>query len=337
MTTWIIRPSYKFDLANLCNLMTGDEVYSERHPEAHAYFSPRFEPAILAQARAAFQQGILLGPGISSLLSMSDYHGPDIDLILDGLELAAANPFFAPYAVHFPLIRSLLRHVHELGAYDYWRTNCLPSLERKCEELLADAGKYPVVETASAMLGDGHVSTGTTIQLFIGHFAAPHATSLHNLAYLSDLRWGLEMHVAIAVHELLHPPFEREEIKKLSEQFWSDAFFQEAKARLPLSSGYPRPEDFLEENLVEAAHVYLAEQLGVLDSPLEYFVTHDSGTHIVSPIVYSALRQGVRDRCGSLKDAIQLMIDEGMLTPGKLREQYCRIYKQAGLEHPYLC
>jgi len=335
MTDWIIKPSYKYDLANVCNLMTGDPTYTERHSEAYAFFASRFDPSLVEQVKGAFIQGILLGPGISSILSCSDYDGCELEPILAAFDVAATLPFYAPYVSQFPLCISLLQHIHSLGAYEYWRENCLPALEQECQNMRSEAEQYPVVEAANKLLGEGYTKSSTTIQLYLAHFAAPHGTSLNSQAFLSDLRFGLKKQVEIAVHEMLHPPFEREEIRRLSPDFWADPFFKEAKSRLPVSSGYPQPADFLEENLVEAAHIYLSEQLGVIDNPLEYFIKHDQGTHVISPIVFDALKQGVRERCNNLKEAVHLMIEQGLLTPGKLREQYCAIYNRAGIKHPY--
>ncbi len=335
MTDWIIKPSYKYDLANVCNLMTGEAIYKDRHPEAYEFFAPKFDQGLVEQVKLVLKQGILLGPGISSILSVTDYDGCELEPILEAFEVATKVPFFAAYSSFFPLCKVLLTHVHALGAYDYWRQNCLPALETECQRMCEEAVNYPVIEAANGLLGAGHAKQGTEMKLYLAHWAAPHGTSLNSQAFLSDLRWDLKSQVAIAIHELLHPPFEREEIRRLAPGFAADPFFQEGRARLPLTSGYPNPEDFLEENLVEAAHIYLAEQMGVEDNPLEYFIKHDEGTHVVSPIVYDALKLGVRERCNNLKEAIHLMIEEGLLTPGKLREQYEAIYERTGIEHPY--
>lgn len=335
MTNWIIKPCYKYDLANLCNLLTEEEVYHQAHPEAWSHFAPLFSRELQQRARAFHRQGILLGPSFASLLACSDYDGADIEQIVAALEPAKQHPVFAPYSEHFPLVDALLRHVHELGAFDYWQERCLPTLERRCDQLSKQATTYDVVQAADEMLGEGYASGGSGINLYVSHFSAPHGVSLRTLAFLSDQRWDLKTHVAIALHELMHPPFDRELINELADRFRADPFFQEAKARLPLSSGYATPAAFLEENLVEGAHVYLAERLGVLDDPLQYFIRHDYASHVVSALVYQALKQGVRERSRSFREAVELMIDEGLLTPGRLREQYCRLYEANGLQHPY--
>lgn len=105
----------------------------------------------------------------------------------------------------------------------------------------------------------------------------------------------------------------------------------------PSTTTYNTPLRFLEENLVEAAHVYLANKLGALRDPLRYFVTHDNGTHVVSPIVFRYLVARANN-FASFEQAVQEMVDSGILAAGALRHEYLSIYQEAGLaaEHPYV-
>jgi len=335
VSNWSVKTAYKYDLANLANLMTGESNYQRLHPEAYAHFRDCFDPSLLSQVRGVFEQGILLGPAISTILAQDDYDGSDLSRILQTVDRASEQPFYQRYREQFPFIRALLMHLHGLGADQYWQEHCLPTLQARCQQLQSDAESYPVVGVVDAMLGAGYRQNGDTVTVYLAHFAAPHGTSLRSLTFLSDQRWGIDVHVATAIHELLHPPFEREEIRRLAPLFSRDPFFQAAKARLPLGSGYPEAADFLEENLVEGVHVYLAEQMGVIKDPLGYFVRHDNATHVVSAVVYHALKQGLRDQCSNLKETILLMIEQGHLSPGNMREQYDQVYRSAGVEHPW--
>ncbi|MFO7612743.1 MAG: hypothetical protein R6W99_09725, partial [Clostridia bacterium] len=97
------------------------------------------------------------------------------------------------------------------------------------------------------------------------------------------------------------------------------------------SSGYGKPEDFLEENIVEGTHIYLSEVMGVEKNPLKYLSEHDSGSHVVSAIIYDALKRGYRKKYGSVEEIVWKLMDEGPLKPGSMKESYIRIYEEAGL------
>lgn len=337
MSQWVIQPSYKLDLANFCNLLTQEPMYIKRHQEAYDYFSPHFNNDLVAAAQAAFRQGVLLGPGASSLLGLDSYDGHDIEIILSALDTEVVQNTFTQYRDYFPLVRSFLRHAHELGLWEYWSERCLPAIEAKCQELRTEAASYPVIEAVNALLGPEYAVRRDVIRLYVCHFAAPHGISLNNAAFIADQSWPARTHVDVALHELMHPPFTRTEIEELANVLWDDEFLQSAKARLPLGSGYAQPSGFVEENLVEGAHIYLAEQLGVVTEPLNYFIQHDYGSHVLSVLIYDALKQGIHKECNSYRDAVSLMQARGLIIPGKMGDAYRAIYERAGLgkDHPY--
>lgn len=137
--------------------------------------------------------------------------------------------------------------------------------------------------------------------------------------------------MAIAIHELIHPPFERTVIKQMAHTLWQDSFFRKAKNLLPPSSGYRRPEDFLEENLVEGTHLYLSELMGVEKNPLSYLLQHDHGSHVVSVILYDSLKKGYRDKTKSMQETVELLIKDQILQPGLIEKNYYHICRQANL------
>ncbi len=69
-----------------------------------------------------------------------------------------------------------------------------------------------------------------------------------------------------------------------------DDLVKEARELLP-PCYYATPGLFLEGNIVEGAHVFLAEKLGLEKDPLEYFIKHDQGSHVISVLVYDYLKK----------------------------------------------
>lgn len=337
MTRWTIQPSYKYDLTCFCNLFSGEPIYAERHAEVYTHFSDRFDPAVVAFARQLLSAGIIPGAGLAYLLSYDDYDGLDIEAIVSPLDDEAVWRQFPEHAGFASQLKDMLRHAHDLGLPDYWRTECLPGIEARCREFAGESSRFPVIEAANELLGERHAVAGDGITLYVSQFAAPHGIRLRGLAFIADQRWELDTQVDIALHELLHPPFGRERLKELADRLKNDEFLLEAKSRLPATSGYAELAGFLEENIVEGAHVWLAERMGVVEDPLEYFIEHDAGTHVLSVIIYDRLRCGIRDTTDSLEEAVFRMVEDGTLVAGNLRRRYMDIYEKAGRggEHPY--
>jgi len=345
MTLWNISPSYKFELACVCNLFSNQDRYIKAHPEGWEKFKHLFSnPQYQKLAAMLNEQGFIISSALIAIFDSFDYNGGDIDeicMVTEDQELRATvlrsyfldNNIISPeqweqYSPLMPQLTDMARYVHEGGFAQYWQDNCLPEIRIRCQEFMAQAGQYPVIEEVNTLLGPKYALTNEAITLYLCKFSAPHGTSLAVQGFVSDIRWDLETTVAIALHEMMHPPFDRKRIEKIAAELAQDEFVAEARKLLP-PSYYPTPRMFVEENIVEGAHIYLAEKLGVEDNPLEYFVKHDSGSHVLSVILYDALKQGIAAAGLSLEEVIDKM-SASTMCPGKIRSAYMAVYEKTG-------
>ena len=342
---WQITLSYKMDLACFCNLLTKAEPVLERHREGYDAFCSIIEdrPDLLSFAASQLQQGLMIGTATATILGLSDYNGGDINKICQLFDDDSHHPLITSFLHEIgfsgdvshilqailPAMSDMLRYFHAQGFHDYWLKTCMPAIQEKVVSFQQAAIHYPVVSRVNQLLGFRSVNS-PQVTLFLCSFSSPYGIGLKN-AFISDIRWCFEDTVAIAVHELIHPPFDRAVIRQMAQSIWEDDFFQEAKSRLPLSSGYYLPEEFLEENLVEGTHLYLSEQLGVDKDSLRYLLTHDFGSHVISVILYDALKKGYREQTRTLQETVERLIQEGVLMPGQIRKNYKAIYQRAGL------
>jgi hypothetical protein len=345
MSEWQIIPSYKLDLACFCNLLTGAEMVLEKHKDGYDAFREiiHARPDLQAFADTLLQQGLMVGTATASLLSLSDYNGEDIEDICRLFDDDSNHPLIKNYLLEggfqgdisyvlqsvLPVMSGMLKYFHAHGFHDYWREVSLPAIQDKLTSFQEAAVRYPVVSRVNQLLGFDSIKS-PQVTLYLCSFNAPYGIGLKN-AFISDIRWCFDDTVSVAVHELIHPPFDRAIIKQMAEAIREDEFFQEAKGRLPPSSGYHLPEEFLEENLVEGAHLYLGEQLGVVKDPLRYLLSHDFGSHVISIILYDALKKGYRDEARTLQETVERLIREDVLAPGQIKHCYMAIYQQAGL------
>lgn len=348
MTLWTISPSYKFDLACICNLFTGQDLYRKAHPQGWEQFKHVFNESQFHElAKMLVDQGYLVSSALIAIFDSFEYNGEDIEEIckvaeepelretvlrsyfIDHKILSPDN--WDQYSPLMPQLTGLARRIHQAGFLQYWRSNCLAEVEQCCQDFTASAAKYPVIEEVNRLLGEKYALDNQPICLYLCKFSAPHGSSLAKQGFVSDIRWDMETTVAIALHEMLHPPFDRDKLAQISETLVQDDFV--AAARKLLGPGYySTPLMFVEENIVEGAHIYLAEKLGVENKPLEYFVKHDSGSHVLSVLLYQALKDGIAESGLCLEQVIEKMLAAGLLQPGTIQSAYLTVYERANLK-----
>lgn len=348
---WHITYSYKYDLASFCNLFTGSEQFIQLHAAGYEAFKKVIDskPDFVRLAKRMQQGGFDPRIVLVSAFDLTDYNGFDIDKLCAVLEDAPQKRRLRQFYVDeeqlitgeawqdnveaiLPVLSQMTGYIHHAGFIDYWKECCAPYLEQRTEEILCRAGEYNIIGEINSLLGPAHRLPFETVTLKLSHFSAPFGTKLRNQSFLADARWRLEENVAVALHEMIHPPFAREKIEKLALYLWDDDLLQEAYNSQPASTSYNTPLRFLEEHLTEGSHLYLGEKMGVVKSPLEYLVKHDKGSHVVSALLYDYLKRGAMDRVNSLEEAVQEMVHEGILCPGSMRRHYNRVYGKAGIK-----
>lgn len=351
---WNITYSYKYDLASFCNLFSRSEDLISLHEEGYDEFKDAIEgrPDLVELAqdmqRGGFDPRIVL----VSAFDLVEYQGYDIEELVTVLEdKQKSRRLFDHYVIEeelvtediwregieplLPRLAEMAKHVHENGFLTYWKENCKPKLHERSSELGAEASEYHVISEINSLLGPRYHLPLDHVTLQLSHFSAPFGTKLRGQSFLTDARWDLDDIISIALHEMIHPPFSRDKIDELAKFLWEDDLIQEAYEKQPEGSSYNTPLRFLEEHLTEGAHVFLGEKLGVIDSPLEYFVKHDQGSHVVSVIIYDHLKKKDVDEHASFEETIHEMKEKRILYPGELRKEYRRIYDESGVEPVY--
>ncbi|MTI96633.1 MAG: hypothetical protein FH749_14360 [Firmicutes bacterium] len=352
MTKWKFLSSYKYDLAAFCNLFTLDSRYQELHNEAWQRFQPLIEDSAehTAFAQQLNQSGVLVSSALSAIFDSYEYNGDDIDelcRVLDDSKLLQTRlrdyfldtgiltaETWEAYKPMMPAFSALAKYAHNNGFAEWWHKRCLPEIEERCAEFERNAESYPVLEAINSLLGRKYALPHPQITVYVCKYSAPNGTSLINQSFVTDLRWPLKTTVPIALHEMMHPPFDRHRITEIAESLVADELVIAARARLA-PGNYSTPLFFVEENIVEAAHIYLAEQMGLEDNPLQYFIDHDNATHVLSPLIYTYLKRWQAGDELSLEQAVERMAAEGILEAGKIKSLYNELYAQAGISHPY--
>ncbi len=350
VNTWEVTYSYKYDLASFCNLFSKSEKLIDLHKEGYERFEEIIDarPDLIKLAKQMVESGFDPRVVLVSAFDLVDHEGSDVNKLCSIIDDEEKRKRFHDYYIVeeqliseevwksldslLPSLSEMAKYVHKNGLLSYWEKECEPKIDKRRKVLLEQVSEYDVVGEVNKLLGPDHKLGFDNVRLYLSYFSAPFGTKLNDQSFLADSRWGVEEIVPIALHELIHPPFSRSKIGDIAELLSEDGLFQEAYEGQPSDSTYNTHLRFLEEHLTEGAHVYLADKFGLIESPLEYFVTHDNGSHVVSVLVYDHLKNGGMSKADSFEEAVDNMIKEGVLQPGNLRENYIRIYEEAGID-----
>ncbi len=350
VNTWKVTYSYKYDLASFCNLFTGSKDLIDLHSEGYERFKDIIDSRqdLIQVAKQMWAGGFDPRIVLVSAFDLVDHDGFDVEKLCTILDEEEEKKRFHDYYVLeeqlisegvwknldsiLPSLSEMAKYVHNNGFLSYWQKECEPELDKTKKELKEQVSRYDVVGEVNKLLGPDHQLLLDTSTLYLSQFSAPFGTKLHDQSFLADARWGVEEIVPVALHEMIHPPFSRDKIGEIAEFIKEDDLFKEAYEGQNSDTTYNTPLRFLEENLTEGAHVYIADRFGLMESPLEYFVKHDDGSHVVSVLVYDYLNKGGMRDVDSFERAIENMIEEGILRPDNLRNEYCRIYREVGIE-----
>jgi len=353
LNTWKVTYSYKYDLASFCNLFSKSENLIDLHREGYERFEDIIDarPDFIELAQQMLEGGFDPRVVLVSAFDLIEHDGHDVEKLSSIIDDEEKRKRFHDYYVIeeqlisedvwknlesiLPLLSKMAKYVHKNGFLSYWKERCKPKLDKRREELQEQVSKYDVLGEINKLLGRDHRLPSDKVTLYLSQFSAPFGTKLYDQSFLADARWGIEEIVPIALHELIHPPFSRSKIGCIAECLKDDDLFKEAYDGQSNETTYNTHLRFLEEHLTEGAHVYLAEKFGLIESPLEYFVKHDNGSHVVSVLVYDYLKNGGMRDVDSFEEAVDNMIEKCLLQSGNLYKEYRRIYDETGIEGPF--
>jgi hypothetical protein len=153
------------------------------------------------------------------------------------------------------------------------------------------------------------------------YFVKPHGISLTQQNYLTGASYPIPITIRTALHESLHPPF-----NKLDPKFWEamaplrqDKVLMERIEHHNKSYGYNSFEGFVEEDCVKALEHTMAERLGVESDFAEMIRKNDDGMHVLSPVVFRLLHETkFFDGKESFQTWLVRMVKTGRIAPGKI-------------------
>ena len=298
-----IRHLYSFELMNVMNVLTGDPFYVEQHPEAFELFGKSLTPDSSRRIQQAVhirgKSGI--GPLLCNALSyLPGFESRNVLNLAKGIRLLPGFDWVARELLPrldketfswgavaaisiFRLLQPVLKELHFKGFRDHWVSDRKPLIDRRRAEIMAFVNQYNLDDEFERILGKGKAPT--IITLYLCTYAAPHGIGLGQARYISDVRWSKESTLAIAIHEMFHPPYARSQFARDTRELGKDPLLCRVFEAKDAKFGYLTMPSFIEENLVEAMALHICHRLGLEEKPYAYLAQHDEGSHVFSVIL----------------------------------------------------
>jgi len=297
------KTSYNMDILCFLNVMTADRYYTDFHKDAFEKFYPLVSDG-LKQKMAAMVKELgdsalspMLTLFISSLPNFSERNLSEMLRSREEVEAALKQtPYaFAPeeLAKYFSLYESaaipLIAELEAAGFYDYWKESRLPAIEAKRKEVDAHMEQYDIEKLVNKYKNGRNIDN-SDFTIYLCSFAHPYGIKLCGNNLITDSCYSNQIILQNVTHEAFHPPYDFKLVKGAVQALAEKAWVKEAFDNQNPNSSYRPIEGFIEENIVEALGIHVMVQLEADIDPMEYFKTHDDGSHVISPYFYEYLR-----------------------------------------------
>ena len=199
----------------------------------------------------------------------------------------------------------LLKELEAAGLYDFWKENRLPVIKEKCEVVDQYLDQYNVEH----LIGQFRCIDSSDFTVYMCSFAKPHGIKLCGNNLISDCSYKDDTILSNVTHEAFHPAFDFGIVQPSLDTLAAKPWVQHAYENQSPNSHYYPIEGFIEEHIAEALGIYVLAQLGVDIDPMEYFNTHDGGSHVISPYFYQYLCETPKQSGESFEDYFTRFVD----------------------------
>jgi hypothetical protein len=308
-TNWLLESSFKFDVLCFTGILTGDPFYVHYYPDEYS----RWETLLTPEVRDALEhvktttkaRGGIVSAGLCHLLSAveDEEELPALVARLENLEpLWEALRTVAPENVasdqaYLLSIRDSLRLIwnwlETVGFSTYWKQEILPTLQARNDELAPFVANYDVIPIIERVL-DKRLDTHT-VTIYVQYFNKPHGMKLIGARYITHRDYDPANTVRIAIHELMHPPYDLpndEALRRAFDPLRDDAFFMDKVLNHNPSFGYNSFEGMVEENVVQGLEQTIADVFGVgAPDPKQRWQVADDGIHVLAAGLYGLMQR----------------------------------------------
>jgi hypothetical protein len=305
-TEWQVISSFKYDTLCFLNVLTGDSFYQKFYADEFARFDPRNSPK--ARTALANIKRILKDENkniVSAFLSLH-FSATDAETLdemsrsLDDSNRIKANlqntvyynkdawKLFKSVEKDLKIVFQYLKTEH----FDvYWQEEILPRIKVKTADIGKYLSNYDVIPEIEKHLGFN--LTSTKIVVYVLYFSRPHGMKLTGARFVTDVSYPFDVVLRIAIHELLHPPYDLskdKELRKALDTLRTNKILTDKIRNHNPSFGYNSFESFVEEDCVRALDQIIGEQFGLKADALQRFKDEDEGMHVFAAALYNLMK-----------------------------------------------
>ncbi|GIL41176.1 hypothetical protein [Roseiterribacter gracilis] len=329
------EPSIAYDTLCLLGILSGDPFYVKFYPAERERWWNALPPEA-QQAATRIVARFKRDNGITSA-SLTLWYSTLSPVTLDDVLAAARAPERIVDAMRplrwwnedsaasiretAPDVAVVIEALRKAGFEQYWTTELRPKLQTRAQEIEAAAQGFDPSQMIELALGKKMIKPDITVEVMF--YVNPHGISLSQQNYLASPDWPIPITISTALHESLHPPFEKQDPK-----LWAVLnVLRKDKVLLPRvehhnkSYGYNTFEGFVEEDCVKALERAMGKRLGLgTDADTEkLFRMSDDGMHVLAPVVYRLLNEtNFLDGKESFQTWLIRLVKTGRIAPGKI-------------------
>jgi hypothetical protein len=333
-TEWKVEPSLKYDALCFLNVLTNDDFYRKYYAAEYANFEPRLTPAarralINLKIKLKDRSKVIVSSFLSIHLSASD--AETLDEMLAALDNCDQMKAVLQKTVYYSKdgwrlfesikkdLRVLLQFLKDERFDDYWRAEILPKVKGKTAAIAEYLSRYDVIPEVEKHTGFNFASNKILVNAL--YFSRPHSMKLTGTRFLTDISYPTTVVLKIAIHELLHPPYDLPKDRKLREALdtlRSDKFLMDKIRNHNASFGYNNFESYVEEDCVRALDQIIAERFGIETDARHRWQEEDDGMHVLTAALYDLMKHEKYDgRQENFRAFLLRVLHTGKLLPVK--------------------
>lgn len=132
-----------------------------------------------------------------------------------------------------------------------------------------------------------------SITVYFVHFCRPHGIRITGNRFISEADVAPEIILRSAIHEMMHPPFDRSDaaLWQALDPVRKHPLVADRLEHHDRSLGYNTFKGLLEEGVVKTLDQFIAERLGIAVSAAERWRSNDAGLHVIAAALYGVMRE----------------------------------------------
>jgi hypothetical protein len=335
-TDWRIETSFPLDTVCFLNVLTGDPFYVPLYKAEYARFDRQLTPAARTalanlKRKVKDENKRIISADLALYFSATDDRTlNDMLKTVDNSDVMKANlkktdyyndSSWQVYESVRPELHTIFLFLKDIQFEDYWRQKILPKLEHRIAEVRKDLPKYNVIQEIETRLGFRLTSNELTVYLV--NYAQPHGIRVTGMRFLTDASYPFSTVLRNAVHEPMHPPFNLETDRELSQallKLHADPYLMDKVNNHDPAFGYNSFGGVLEEDCIQAIEQTINEKFKVEIEARQRWKESDGGMHVLAVAIYKLMKDdnftGANE---TFRDFLIRAINSGKLASGTIK------------------